>query len=175
MKFSVLKLQKYSFIVFTVFTFLLFVATIVFSTSYYNTYLYGNEELVSFYTTELQEYNQMIFIFSIILVILFVIGWILKPKKYYPTLITFPIFLSILLVGIVFGIIIMVRMQDITGFYSSYDYTGLSKLEGFKGNMFFPIFLGFSSIGLAIVNILSIVVYSFGFWKYIKGRGEAHA
>lgn len=81
MKFSVLKLQKYSFIVFTVFTFLLFVATIVFSTSYYNTYLYGNEELVNFYTTELQEYNQMIFIFSIILVILFVIGWILKPKN----------------------------------------------------------------------------------------------
>ena len=173
MKINILKLQKYAFIIFTVFTFLLFVATIIFSTSYYNTYLYGNEELVNYYTTELQSFNQMIFIFALVLVILFVVFWIFQPKKYYPTFVTFPIFAVILLIGVVFGIIIMVNMQSITAYYSSYDYSGISKLEGFSANQFFPIFLGFCSIGLAVVNCISIGIYSLGFVKFLKGRGEA--
>lgn len=173
MKINVLKLQKYAFIAFTVFTFLLFAATIVFSTSYYNTFLYGNEELVNYYTTEFQQYNQTIFIYALVLVVLFVVIWVCQPKKYYPTFVTFPIFVVILLVGVVLGILIMVNMQSITSFYSSYDYTGLSKLEGFSANPFFPIFLGVSSIGLAVINLITIGIYSFGFKKFLKGRSEA--
>lgn len=173
MKISILKLQKYAFIVFTVFTFLLFAATLVFSTSYYNTFLYGNEELVNYYTTEFQKYNQTIFIYALVLVILFVLFWLCQPRKYYPTFVTFPIFVVIFLVGVVFGILIMVNMKSITSFYSSYDYSLLSKLESFSANPFFPIFLGFSSIGIAVVNMISIGIYSLGFYKFLKGRGEA--
>lgn len=172
---NILKLQKYAFYVFTCFTFLLFLATIIFSTSFYNTFLYGNEELVEFYTNDLQEFNQRAFILSIVLVLLFVVCWLLQPKKYYPTFITYPIFTIVLLLGIVFGILIVVQMQDITSFYKQYDFAGISKLEEFAGNPFFPILLGFSSIGLVVVNAVSLVIYSFGFWKFIKGRGEAYA
>ncbi len=55
MKFNVLKLQKYLFYLYTAFIFGVFIAAIVFSTSYYTTYLYGNPELVDFYTNELQS------------------------------------------------------------------------------------------------------------------------
>lgn len=173
MKFNILKLQKYAFIAFTVFTFLLFAATIVFSTSYYNTYLYGNEELVNYYTHELQDFNQMIFIFAMVLVILFVVFWLFQPKKYYPTFVTFPIYILVLLVGVVLGILIMVNMQTITSYYNSYDYSSISKLEEFSINPFFPVFLGFCSIGLAVVNLVTIGIYSLGFYKFLKGRGEA--
>lgn len=172
---NILKLQNYAFIGFTCFTFLLFLATIVFSTSYYNSYLYGNEELVEFYTNELQSFNQQAFIFCIVLVLLFVVCRLFQPKKYYPTFITFPIYVVVLLIGIILGILIVVQMQEIIRFYQSYDFTGISKLEDFTGNSFFPILLMFSSIGLAVVNTISLVIYSFGFWKFIKGRGEAYA
>ena len=173
MKFSILKLQKYIFIVFTVFTFLLFAATIIFSTSYYNTFLYGNEELADYYTIQLQDFNQKAFIYALILVILFLVCFLFQPKKYYPTFISYPILIIILVIGIVFGILIFSNMQMITEFYRTYDYSTIAKLEGFRDNMFFPIFLGFSCIGLVIINFLSIGIYSLGFWKYLKGRGEA--
>lgn len=174
MKINVLKLQKYMFYVFTAFIFLLFIATIIFSTSYYNTFLYGNEELVAYYSNELQDFNQMAFIYALVLVILLVICFILQPRKYYPTFITFPIFIIILIVGIVFGILIFTNMLSITEFYRNYDYSSISKLENFQGNVFFPIFLGFGSIGLVVINFLSIAIYSLGFWKYLRGRGEAY-
>ena len=100
---NILKLQNYAFIGFTCFTFLLFLATIVFSTSYYNSYLYGNEELVEFYTNELQSFNQQAFIFCIVLVLLFVVCRLFQPKKYYPTFITFPILCSSLTYWNYFG------------------------------------------------------------------------
>ncbi|MDE7263730.1 MAG: hypothetical protein K2N64_03625 [Anaeroplasmataceae bacterium] len=173
MKLNVLKLQKYIFYIFTIFTFLLFTATIFFSTSYYNTFLYGNEELVEYYSTDLQSFNQTAFVYALVLVILLLVCFILQPKKYYPSFVTFPIFVVILLVGIVFGILIFTHMLSITTFYHFYDYSGISKLDGFQGNMFFPVFLGFSAIGLVVINFLSIGAYSLGFWQYLKGRGEA--
>lgn len=174
-KWNILKLQNYAFLIFTSFIFLLFFATLVFSTSYYTTFLYGNEELVEFYTNELQVFNQQAFVYSLILIVLFVVCWIFQPKKYYPTFITFPIYSIVFLLCILFGIMIAVRMQEITGFYKQYNFTGIPKLEGFTGHSFFPIFLGFSSIGLPVVSGICIIVYSFGFWKFVKGRGEAYA
>nr|MDE5715340.1 hypothetical protein [Anaeroplasmataceae bacterium] len=109
----------------------------------------------------------------LILVILFLVCFLFQPKKYYPTFISYPILIIILVIGIVFGILIFSNMQMITEFYRTYDYSTIAKLEGFRGNMFFPIFLGFSCIGLVIINFLSIGIYSLGFWKYLKGRGEA--
>lgn len=175
MKFNVLKLQKYMFYLYTAFTFGLFIATIVFSTSYYTTYLYGNTELVDFYTNNLQEYNKMIFNFALVLVILFVISYVLNPKKYYPTFVTFPVYLILLITGIVLSILIVVNLQEITGFYSNYDYASVNKLADYQANLFFPIFLIFCSIGFVVISCGLLVIYSLGFVTYFKKRGEANA
>lgn len=175
MKFNILKLQKYLFYLYTAFIFGVFIAAIVFSTSYYTTYLYGNPELVDFYTNELQSYNKMIFNFALVLVILFLISYLLNPKKYYPTIITFPVYLLLLITGIVLSVLIVVNLQDITGFYSSYDFSVVNKLSDYQANLFFPIFLIFCTIGLIVISCGLLVIYSMGFLTYFKKRGEANA
>ncbi len=174
MKLPILKMQKYFFIAYAAFTFGLFLAVIIFSTSYYDTYLYGNLELVDFYTINLQDYNQLSFYFALTLVILFAVYYLFKPTKYYATFISFPIFIVILIIGIVFSILIVVNMQEITDYYKNYDYSTITKLENYQPNMFFPVFVKVCAIGLTVINVISLVLYSFSFVTYIKGRGEAN-
>lgn len=172
MKFSVLKLQRIMFILQIVFVFGFFIATVIFTTSLYDTYLYGNLELTDYYTIELQVYNKTIFNFALVLVILFLICAALKPTKYYPTLVTYPIFVLVFITGIVLGILCTVKMQPIMKFYEEYDYSSISRLANYEMSYFFPIFTNVTSMGLVVASTASIGVYTFGFLKFLKRRGE---
>lgn len=171
MKISLLKLQKIAFILNAIFVIGFFVSTMIYATSFYDTYLYGNEELINFYTNDLQYYNKAIFDYSLVLIILFVVCILIKPSKYYPSFITYPLLVIIQIVGIVLGIISVVQMTPILDFYEGYDYSVITKLVDYKLNYFFPIFTKLCGIGLAVINVGSLGVYSAGLFKYIKGRG----
>lgn len=174
MRLTILKLQKIVFILNAIFVIGLFVSAVIFATSFYDTYLYGNEELIAFYTEDLQEYNKAIFNYSLVLIILLVVCILLKPNKYYPTYITYPILAVILIVGTALGILCVVQMAPILRFYESYDYSGIPRLAEYRLNHFFPVFTNLCGIGLAVVNITSLGIYILGLLKYIRGRGELH-
>lgn len=174
MKLTVLKLQKVAFILNAVFVIGLFVSAVIYTTSFYDTYLYGNEELITFYTEDLQQYNKTIFNYSLALLLLFVLCILLKPNRYYPTFITYPVLMAIMIAGIVLGILSVVQMTPIMDFYKGYDYSSIPRLADYRLNYFFPVFTKLCGIGLAVVNIASIGIYSIGLWKYIRGREVLH-
>ncbi len=174
MRLTALKSQKIVFILNVVFVIGLFFSTVIYTTSFYETYLYGDAELINFYTGYLQEYNKTIFNYSLVLILLLVPCILVKPHKYYPTFITFPILAVIMIVGVVLGILCVTQMKPVMNFYETYNYMEIPKLAEYKINYFFPIFTKFCGIGLAIVNLTSLGVYTFGLVKYMKGRGEQH-
>ena len=124
MKISLLKLQKIAFILNAIFVIGFFVSTMIYATSFYDTYLYGNEELINFYTNDLQYYNKAIFDYSLVLIILFVVCILIKPSKYYPSFITYPLLVIIQIVGIVLGIISVDTMHftDVVGILKFHGY-----------------------------------------------------
>lgn len=174
MKLSVLKLQKAVFILNAVFVIGLFISAVIFATSFYDTYLYGNEELITFYTGDFQVYNKTIFNYSLVLILLLVICILIKPHKYYPTFITYPILVAILITGTVLGILCVTEMSPILHFYETYDYSVIPRLAEYRLNYFFPVLTKLCGIGLAVVNIASLGVYLMGLLKYIRKRGELH-
>lgn len=173
MKIKILQLQQIVFWLSVFFIGLFFVSTVVFSTSYYDTYLYADSKLLDFFQNDLQEYNQRIFVFSLVIVVLGVVCWILNPRKYYPTIVTFPIYLIIFTIIIVLCALAWIQTGPIESFYNQFDYSSIQKLAEYRPNPFFPILTKIGCWGCMISGVGSVVVYSVGFGRYLQKRGEA--
>lgn len=172
MKIKILNLQKISFGLVLVFSVLIFIAAIIFSTSYCETYLYGNSELVEYYTNDLQVVNKQYFIYALIIVVSMVIVVLINPKKYYPSFVTYPILILISVCHIILGFLIIGDISKINNYYLSYDYSVISKLTTYSPNQFYMNFSLVSILGLIVSNGISCVIYSLGFYKFIVGRSH---
>lgn len=174
MKNPILTVQKILFICFIAGVALFFISTIIFATNIYQTYLYGEEELLAYYSNELQAYNKQIFNFAIALVLMAVVVFICKPNRFYPTYITFPILVIIQVATFVLVLLSILKMTPILDFYQSYDYSFIPKLKDYQINVFFPLMVKSCAFLLMGVTSCSLATYSLGLIKYVKGKEEAY-
>lgn len=149
------------------------VFSLLFMTPFYKTSLYGGEDLLEYFSNNLQEYNQLFFILAIYNLLFYVYLLIVGYKKYLIGIYNLIIILTLACASLFGSVILLVKLKPIYQFFENYDFSLIQQLEGFNISWFWKN-INYTVNYLMIISLLAIIcitINSYIQYRNINRRG----